>query len=183
MLRYIHMGKLGRPPKYETAEEVAKIINAYFAECDPHWITETYYDHPFIETEESLEPQAHGGALKRKRIKDYDAPMVLMKRKVKSEQQPYTMAGLARRLGLSRQALMEYKNGDQGKEIGDTIKAARSIVEEFNERLLLSGKYATGAIFNLKVNFGYHEHEEENPPPENPIIFINRIPVPSDEED
>ncbi len=164
------MGKLGRPPKYTSVKQLQKVVNAYFAECDPHWIDEEYYDHPWIEEGTS-------------RKKDYNAEEVLMTRKRMTEQQPYTMAGLARRLGLSRQALMEYKNDDRGKEIGDTIKAARSVVEEFNEHLLLSGKYATGAIFNLKVNFGYHEHEEENPPPENQIVFMNMVPSPPDEQD
>jgi transcriptional regulator with XRE-family HTH domain len=175
------MGKLGRPPKYATARQLQKIINAYFAECDPHWVDEEYWDYPFIEVEESLEPQAHGGALKRAKVRDRDAEMTLQVRKTWTQQEPYTMSGLARRIGLSRQALMEYKK-DRGDEFGDTIKAARSIVEEFNERLLLSGKYATGAIFNLKVNFGFKEHEEENPPPENPIIFINNVPVPKEDE-
>jgi len=87
------------------------------------------------------------------------------------------MAGLARRLGMERHGLMEYKNRDK---FSSTIKEARAKVGEFNERLLLSGKYATGAIFNLKVNFGYKEHEEENKPPENPIIFINNVPAPPD---
>lgn len=152
------MVKVGRPRKYQTVAELEKIVKAYFRECNPHIITEKYIHTERINNENVQEIRT------RKRI---------------TEQQPYTMAGLALRLGLSRQALMEYKNND---EFGDTIKEARAVVEEFNERLLLSGKYATGAIFNLKVNFGYRETPEENPPPENPIVFMNMVPVPPDEQ-
>lgn len=170
-------GKVGKPLKYATVLELELIVQAYFYECDPHWVEEEYWDYPWLD-EEILEEQAHGGALKRKRKKDYDSDMELMTRKHRTEQQPYTMAGLARRLGLSRQALMEYKGRDK---YGDTIKEARSIVEEYNERMLHSGRNSTGAIFNLKVNFGYKENIEENPPPENPIIFINNVPIMPDE--
>lgn len=152
------MATMGRPPKYTTVEELEIIIQAYFAECDPHVETGVFFEWD-------------KGHRKQRKVE----------REYMTEQQPYTMAGLARRLHLSRQALMEYKNGDQGEDIGDAIKAARAVVEEFNERLLLSGKYATGAIFNLKVNFGFKEHEEENKPPENPIIFINNVPAPADD--
>ena len=38
---------------------------------------------------------------------------------------PYTMSGLARRLGMSRQTLIDYKNKD---EFVDAIKAARDRV-------------------------------------------------------
>lgn len=169
------MAKRGRPEKYKTVLQLQTIIIEYFKECDPHWIDEEYWDYPYLEHDDvEMEEQAHGGALKRVRKKNYSVDEVLMTRKHKTEQQPYTMSGLARRLGLSRQGLMEYKAKD---DFSDTIKEARALVEEFNERLLLSGKYATGAIFNLKVNFGFKENEEENKPPENPIIFINNVPT------
>jgi len=65
---------------------------------------------------------------------------------------PYTMVGLARSLGLSRQALLEYKARDG---YGDTIKDARLRVEEYNENQLHEGRNAAGVIFNLKNNFGW----------------------------
>lgn len=167
----------GRPPKYTSVTELESVITTYFEECDPHWIDEEYWDYPLI-NEEKLEGQPGGGALKRTRKRDYDAEMTLQTRKVRTEQQPYTMAGLARRLHLSRQGLMEYKAKG---EFSDAIKHARSVVEEFNERLLLSNRNATGAIFNLKVNFQYKENEEENKPPENPVTFINLVPMPDDQ--
>lgn len=70
---------------------------------------------------------------------------------------PYTMTGLARALGLSRQALMEYSGREQ---FGDTIRRARQRVEEYAETMLYEGKNATGVIFNLKNNFGWVDKSE-----------------------
>ncbi len=69
---------------------------------------------------------------------------------------PYTMAGLARRIGMSRQALSEYAASDK---FGDTIKEARAKVQEDVEIRLME-KQATGAIFNLKNNFGYRDEKQ-----------------------
>ena len=66
---------------------------------------------------------------------------------------PYTMSGLARSVGLSRQGLLDYAKRD--KYIG-TIKAAREKVHEDVETRLME-KQATGAIFNLKNNFGWKD--------------------------
>lgn len=81
---------------------------------------------------------------------------------------PYTMAGLARRIGLSRQGLMEYKH--KNAEFSDAIKAARQRVEEDVETRLLE-KNATGAIFNLKNNFGYKDVKEND-------VRVKELPTP-----
>lgn len=70
---------------------------------------------------------------------------------------PYTMHGLARALGLSRQALMEYSHKDG---FGDAIKAAREKIAEDVETRLMDGKAQAGAIFNLKNNFGWKDKTE-----------------------
>lgn len=70
---------------------------------------------------------------------------------------PYTMAGLAWRIGLSRQALMEYSHRDH---FGDAVKAARNKIQEDVETRLMETA-ATGAIFNLKNNFGYKDKTEQ----------------------
>lgn len=155
---------MGRPPKYKTVDELQRIVDKYFRECDPHWKKEVYWDYPYV---------GRGKTIRQDRSK----PMVKLSRMVMTEQEPYTMAGLAIRLGLSRQALMEYKNGDQGQEIGDAIKRARAKVGEFNEVQLHKGRNVAGAIFNLKVNWAYYEHHEDNLPPENPIVFDNNVPI------
>ncbi len=64
---------------------------------------------------------------------------------------PYTMSGLARRLGLDRKTILNYSNKE---EFFPTIKAARERVQEDVETRLME-KQATGAIFNLKNNFGW----------------------------
>lgn len=70
---------------------------------------------------------------------------------------PYTMVGLARALGLSRQSLLDYA---ERNEYFDTIKDARLRVEEFNENQLHEGRNAAGVIFNLKNNFGWVDKSE-----------------------
>ena len=67
-----------------------------------------------------------------------------------------TMSGLARSLGLSRQSLLNYESRD---EFLDTIKDARLRVEEALEGRLY-GNSPTGAIFNLKNNFGWKDAKE-----------------------
>lgn len=73
-----------------------------------------------------------------------------------SDPAPYTMSGLARRIGLSRQGLLDYANRD---EYVDTIKEARNKVHEDVETRLME-KAPTGAIFNLKNNFGWKDKTE-----------------------
>lgn len=69
---------------------------------------------------------------------------------------PYTMSGLARRLGMDRRTLVDYAHRDKYLP---TIKAARERVHEDVETRLLE-KQATGAIFNLKNNFGWVDKTE-----------------------
>lgn len=69
-----------------------------------------------------------------------------------------TMSGVAYHLGFSREALREYKDRDGFLPV---IQEARQKVEIFLEQKLLTS-YPTGAIFNLKNNFGWKDkHENE----------------------
>jgi len=77
--------------------------------------------------------------------------------KCDDKDEPYTMTGLARTLGMSRQTLSRYSKLDP---YCDTIKAARQQVEESIERGLMRGYNATGAIFNLKNNFGWRDEKQ-----------------------
>lgn len=74
------------------------------------------------------------------------------------EPAPYTMSGLARRLGMNRTGLIEYRDRD---EFSDTIKAARERVHEDVEQRLME-RNATGAIFNLKNNFDWKDKTEQD---------------------
>lgn len=64
---------------------------------------------------------------------------------------PYTMSGLALAIGMDRRTLLDYSKRDP---FLPTIKAAREKVHADVETRLME-KQATGAIFNLKNNFGW----------------------------
>lgn len=70
--------------------------------------------------------------------------------------EPYTMAGLAYALGMDRKSLLNYSNKE---EFFPTVKKARNKVQLDVERRLMETN-ATGAIFNLKNNFGYVDKTE-----------------------
>ena len=75
-----------------------------------------------------------------------------------SNPEPYTMAGLAQALGLSRQGLIEYKNKDK---FSDAIKAARAKVEyDVERRMNDKDTFTPGLIFNAKNNFGWKDKTE-----------------------
>lgn len=78
---------------------------------------------------------------------------------------PLTITGLANALDVSRQTLLEYEGEVEGREksqeYADTIKRAKSKVEQYVEEYLFTGKNQTGAIFNAKNNFaGWKEKQE-----------------------
>lgn len=70
--------------------------------------------------------------------------------------EPYTIAGLAYSMGIDRDTLLRYSKQDV---FYATIKSARNKVQLDVERRLMEGQ-ATGAIFNLKNNFGYVDKQE-----------------------
>lgn len=75
-----------------------------------------------------------------------------------ADPEPYTMAGLAYRLDLSRQALMEYSHKDK---FGDAIKKARQNVEfDVERRMYGRDTFTPGLIFSAKNNFGYSDKSE-----------------------
>ena len=79
--------------------------------------------------------------------------------KMISSPAPYTMSGLARRLGMSRQSLINYANKDK---FLDAIKKARDRVEEDVEsRMNERHTFTPGLIFNAKNNFGWKDKTEQ----------------------
>lgn len=108
----------GRPPKWETPEQLQRDVDLYF------------------ETEAKV-------------IVGYDdgEPIYAF--------QP-TMSGLALALGVDRKTITNYANKD---EYFPAIKKARDMVENALERHLY-GKNVTGAIFNLKNNFGWADKQD-----------------------
>lgn len=81
-----------------------------------------------------------------------------------AKDEPYTMTDLALALGfLERKSLIDYCNyeDDEDKQFLHSIKKAKAKCEGSIERGLLSGKYnPTGAIFNLKNNYGWVDKQE-----------------------
>lgn len=71
-----------------------------------------------------------------------------------SDPAPYTMSGLARRLGVDRQTILNYSKKD---EFFGTIREARSRVHEDVETRLMGTRNEKGAMFNLKNNFGWKD--------------------------
>jgi hypothetical protein len=72
------------------------------------------------------------------------------------KEKPLTIVGLAYALNLSRQGLLEYSAKDA---FSDTVKRAKQRVEMHLEERL-DGAAPTGAIFNLKNNFGWKDQSE-----------------------
>lgn len=72
--------------------------------------------------------------------------------------EPYTMAGLAYHLGLSRMGLLKYKRRDQ---FGPVIENAKARVEADVERRMNSkDTFTPGLIFNAKNNFGWKDRHD-----------------------
>lgn len=124
------MATMGRPPVFETLEDLEKLIEAYFVyiEGDFEWKTGSDDDgNP----------------------KDY--------KEFTRYPENASITGLALFLGFeSRQSVYDYEK--KGDDFSYTIKRARLRVEASYEQHLLS-KNATGAIFALK-NFGWADKQE-----------------------
>ena len=124
----------GAPAKYNSPEEMQGAIDKYFASCWREDWREEYNKES--NAKEWVQKFDHEGK-----------PMMVL------NEQP-TITGLALALGFaSRQALLNY---EAKKEYYDTIKKAKTMVEQCVEEGMLNGKVSTiGAIFNLKNNFGW----------------------------
>lgn len=116
----------GRPLKYESVKDLTQAIRSYFDSCDPH-----------------VEPRVVDGGINQK------GETIWLKREVLTEQKPYTMSGLARGLGISRQTLLDYS---EREEFMDSIADAKARCEEYAESQLF-GPYSNGAKFNLVNNY------------------------------
>lgn len=87
---------------------------------------------------------------------------------------PYTMSGLASHLGVDRDTILNYS---KKTEYFGTVKAAREKVHADVETRLME-KNATGAIFNLKNNFGWKDKTEIDQNVTGDVKFINDVPRP-----
>ena len=123
--------KVGRPATYKTVEEMQVRIDAYFNSCYGEYITD---DEGNLMTDKQGCP-------------------------VMTKPRPLTITGLALALGFSgRQALLNYE--DKPKFM-DTIKRAKSRIEQYAEERLFDKDGVNGAKFNLSNNFkGWSEKQQ-----------------------
>lgn len=77
-----------------------------------------------------------------------------------ADPEPYTMSGLAYKIGMDRRTLLDYSNRDQ---FLPTIKKARARIEADVERRM-NGKdtFTPGLIFNAKNNFDWKDKTESD---------------------
>src|SRR3954464_12453174 len=106
----------GRPLKFKTVEDLERAIAKYFKQCDPHWEYKTDW----------VLARDHEGKL----LLDEHGQHYHEKLKVRrlTEQQPYTMSGLALALNVDRKTLLNYK---KRTKFFPTIKAALTRCEAF----------------------------------------------------
>lgn len=125
------VNKGGRPPMYETAEEMQEKIDAYFKECEGVVLTD----------EDGLPIFDKYGNVIRTGVR------------------PFTITGLALALGFAtRQSLLDYQGKP---EFVDTISRAKSKVEQYAEERLFDKDGANGAKFSLANNFkGWSEKKQ-----------------------
>lgn len=147
----------GRPPKYETKEEMQRIIDLYFIACKLNHLEQIDVD---IED-------------KKKTYSDDEISIIDYIDDVAP-----TVSGLAYALGMSTEALRNYQDKD---EFLATVKKGKQRIEMFLEGRLY-GQAVTGSIFNLKNNFGWKDKSEQelSGPGGGPIettTNINFIPV------
>ena len=141
----------GRTPKFESAEEMQKLIDEYFEECNGI----------ILRYEEGVNK---GNPI----VDKYDNPVIIGRH-------PPTVTGLALKLGFSsRQSLLNY----QGKgEFFDTITRAKMRIEEYAEERLFDREGVNGAKFSLTNNFkDWKESSEVDVKSKGPVKIVNDIP-------
>lgn len=113
----------GRPPMYKSADEMQKVIDKYFKDCE---------GKPLLDDEGKV------------MLDKYDKPIIV-------GQKPPTVTGLALALGFtSRLALLNYQDKD---EFFNTVTRAKARCEEYAESRLFDKDGANGAKFSLANNF------------------------------
>ena len=126
------MAKLGRPPKYATAEQMQAAIDRYFEDCK---------GEPIIADD--------GFPICDK----WGKPFII-------HQRPPTVTGLALALGFtSRQALLDYQ---AKKGFVDTVTRAKSHIEAYAEERLFDRDGQRGAEFSLKYNFRWVDEKKDD---------------------
>lgn len=126
------MAKMGRPPKYATAEQMQAAIDRYFEDCK---------GEPII-GDDGLPICDKWGK-----------PFIINER-------PPTVTGLALALGFtSRRALLDYQGKG---EFLHTVLRAKARIEAYAEERLFDRDGQRGAEFSLKYNFRWVNDEKKD---------------------
>lgn len=78
--------------------------------------------------------------------------------KCDEEKRPYTMSGLANALNTNRTTLLNY---ERKEKYFNTIKSAKSRLEQYAEENLYRSTQVAGVIFNLKNNYKDWKDKQE----------------------
>lgn len=141
--------KTGRPVTWQTAAQIEKIVDAYIDYCEPH-----------------MEKGFH-------RRKDKDGVWRWVELEEYTSHIP-TITDFAWFAGVNKDTITEYSHKD-GFSV--PIKRLKLYCERYVESLLLDpyNHNVTGAIFNLKNNYGWVDkrENEHTGPAGGPIAFID----------
>ena len=122
----------GRPPVFESKEELEKKIEEFFKSCEGS-VLEDETGKPVLDK--------YGNV-------------------IKIDERPETVTGLALALGFkSRQSLIDYQGK---AEFSDTITRAKLRCEKYAEERLYDRDGNGGARFSLQVNFGWKDKPVES---------------------
>jgi hypothetical protein len=147
LIRYSQIPSIrgvGRPRKWEDVSELEAAIESYFNSCF------------MVKTERiKIKDDETGGFEWVDSIaKDREGNDIYIQIK------PFTITGLAVALDTTRDVLLDYEKKEDRKEFSNTIKKAKQIIQQYAEDYLFNGKNSTGAIFNLKNNWGWVDRTE-----------------------
>lgn len=124
--------RIGRPPVFESKEELEKKIEEFFKSCEGT-VLEDEVGKPVLDK--------YGNV-------------------IKIDERPETVTGLALALGFkSRQSLIDYQGKP---EFSDTITRAKLRCEKYAEERLYDRDGNGGARFSLQVNFGWKDKPVES---------------------
>lgn len=147
--------KGGRPLKFKTEEELATKIEAYFKSC---W-------------EQKIDMWGNPVFKKDKDGKKTEDPVMVQKK-------PYTIGGLAVFLDCDQDLIEDYNK--KGR-FSRTIKRAKQIIYAYKQEFLYSGHNPTGAIFDLKNNYGWKDKTEVDSKHSGNLTVIEKIFPPLNE--
>ena len=159
-----YIPRVGRPPKWESLEELESAIEHYFNSCvSPVMLTVDNPEYDQEAADAAKENEEEYDVPKRIRVQKLDGNGVPVYEQI----EPLTITGLALALGTTRTTLLDHEKEmvenvpeELRPQFSDAIKKAKSYIENYLEKYMYSGKNQTSAIFVAKNNFGWRDRTE-----------------------